>query len=156
MQCEVDRGGARIGEHDRVAIGRGARAGAHGDDAVGAAAVVDHHRLAERRSELGRNDARKRVVAAAGGERNDQQDRAVGIVLRLRGSRDETGNDGENSHENSHRRHSTLRLSLRMSVPHFSLSFAMSAAYSSGDDGSGSPPSAAMRALTSGVSMPAT
>ena len=42
-----------------------------------------------------------------------------------------------------------------MSVPHFSLSFAMSAAYSSGDDGSGSPPSAAMRALTSGVSMPA-
>ena len=51
--------------------------------------------------------------------------------------------------------YSTFNPSLRISAPHRASSRSMSARYSSGLDGSGSPPSAAMRLRTSGVSMPA-
>src|SRR5436190_4463703 len=47
--------------------------------------------------------------------------------------------------------HSTLRLSLRMSVDHLVSSLSMSAAYSSGVEVSGSPPSEWMRCRTSSL-----
>src|SRR5262249_36814612 len=50
------------------------------------------------------------------------------------------------------RAHSTFRLSLRTSVPHLVSSLSMSLAYVSGVEVRGSPPSARMRCLTSGVS----
>src|SRR3954452_21721793 len=56
------------------------------------------------------------------------------------GSRDERGDD-----------HSTFRLSLRISTPHFASSLSMSAAYSSGVEVSGSPPSEWMRCFISSV-----
>src|SRR3954462_1677391 len=47
--------------------------------------------------------------------------------------------------------HSTLRLSLRMSADHLASSLSMSAAYSSGVEVSGSPPSEWMRCFTSSL-----
>ena len=51
----------------RVAVGRGARDLAGRDRAAGAAAVLDHDLLAERRAHGIGDDARHHVVAAAGG-----------------------------------------------------------------------------------------
>ena len=82
IEREVDRGRRRIREHQRVAVGRGLRGLPHGDDAVGAAAVLDHDLLAERVAQPLRDQPRDGVVAAAGRERHDQRDRARRIGLR--------------------------------------------------------------------------
>ena len=68
----------------RVAVGRslGDRIGA--DIAARARAVLDDDRLAERLRHLVADRARQHVGEAAGGERRDQLDRTVGIILRLR------------------------------------------------------------------------
>ena len=50
--------------------------------AAGAADVLDHQRLAERLAHLLGDDARDHVARAAGRERHDHGDGAVGIVLR--------------------------------------------------------------------------
>jgi hypothetical protein len=78
----------RVGAQEQgVAVGRRARSGFHRHVAVGAGAVVDHDRLAERLAQLRREDARERVGRPAGRVGDQQPDRArrvVGCVLRLR------------------------------------------------------------------------
>ncbi len=70
-------------EHQRVAIGRALGHQVAADRAAGAAAVVDHHRLAEPARQGGRDDARHRVDRAAGRVGHDQPDRAAGPALGL-------------------------------------------------------------------------
>ena len=68
--------------HQRVAVRRGARHCFRADAAVRADAVLDHHWLAEAFGELRADDARGEVRTAAGGEGDDDLDRARRIVLR--------------------------------------------------------------------------
>ena len=70
---------------DGVAIRRrmGRKLGA--DDAAGAGAIINDHLLAEPIAHLLRDGAADDVVAAAGRERDDQPDRAIGIILLRRG-----------------------------------------------------------------------
>lgn len=66
-------------DEQRVAVGRRVRHEFGADAAAGAAAVVDHNRLAERARNAFADDAADDVGVAAGGERHDQVDRPVGI-----------------------------------------------------------------------------
>jgi hypothetical protein len=79
----VDGKRARVGEQDRVAVGGalGDRAGR--DRAAGAAAILDHHLLPERLAHALGDEARERIIAAAGRERHDQRDwtRWIGLCV---------------------------------------------------------------------------
>ena len=66
-------------DEQRVAVGRRARHRFGADAAAGAAAVVDHHRLAERARDPFADQAADDVGIAAGRERHDQMDRPVRI-----------------------------------------------------------------------------
>ena len=81
----IDRERAGAAEAERVAVGLRARDLAGRDAAAGAAAILDHDLLAERRAHPVGDDARHGVVAAARRVGNDQGDRAGRIVLRKRG-----------------------------------------------------------------------
>jgi len=65
-----------------MAVGRRLGGNFGADDAVGAAAVVDHHLLADTLAELLPHEAADDVVAAAGRERHNQTDRFRGKFLR--------------------------------------------------------------------------
>ncbi|MNC84847.1 hypothetical protein D3C83_04150 [compost metagenome] len=81
-QRRIDgEGGVGAGEQ-RVAVGRRFRHDLRGDHAGTAAAVVDHHGLAELLGELRAEHARLRVVGAARGRRDQETDRPDRIVLR--------------------------------------------------------------------------
>ncbi len=71
-----------VAQHQRVAVGRGARHGVAGDQSGRAGAVVHHHLLAQQFGQARRNQARHRVHAAASGVAHHQADRARGPVLR--------------------------------------------------------------------------
>src|SRR5206468_3276804 len=64
---------ADVGEHQRVAVGRGLGDVIDRDIAARARAVLDYHLLAEQLTERRRDDARRRVGAAAGLEAHDAQ-----------------------------------------------------------------------------------
>ena len=85
-------GDRRIGEHQRVAVGRRLGGDFRRDVAAGARAIVDHHLLPQRLRELLRRHARDRVAAAAGGKRHAACGwRAPGIPVpahRQRGTRE--------------------------------------------------------------------
>ena len=85
VEARSDRERAGISQQDGVAVGRALRDRAAADGAAGAAAVVDHDRLAEHLAHLVGDDAPDDGGAAAGRERHDQRDRPVGIVLRAGG-----------------------------------------------------------------------
>jgi hypothetical protein len=69
-------------EHERIAIGLGARGLADADGAAGAGAVVHDHRLAPRGVEALAHDAPHHVGCAAGRKGDDDLDRLRGIALR--------------------------------------------------------------------------
>jgi hypothetical protein len=71
---------------ERVAVGCRGRDPAAADHAACAADVLDHQRLSERLAHLLGDDACHHVARAAGRERHDDVDRAIGVVLRLQGS----------------------------------------------------------------------
>ncbi|MCY1230109.1 hypothetical protein D9M68_754860 [compost metagenome] len=82
------------GDAQRVAVRRGLGQEGGADAAAGAAAVVDHHGLAELLAELVGNDARHDIGGAAGGEGHDQRDR-LGRVARLGGGAErQAGGEG--------------------------------------------------------------
>jgi hypothetical protein len=85
-------------QQHRVAVGwcLGRQAGA--DRAAGAAAVVDHHLLAEDLRQLGRQGPRDRVRAAPGREGHDHANGPGRPFLRLHGQNGEQG-DGEQGTE---------------------------------------------------------
>ena len=75
--------------HDGVAVGR-ALGGQFGRDiAPGAAPIVDHERLSELLAQRGLHRARDDVRRAAGGEGDEDANRARRILLGRRGPRDE-------------------------------------------------------------------
>jgi hypothetical protein len=68
----------RVGrDKDRVTVGLGLGDVFHADIAVGAGAVLDHHRLAQRAGQIVANHARCDIGRTAGRERNDEMDRPV-------------------------------------------------------------------------------
>jgi hypothetical protein len=75
----VDRHRAAGGHQQRVAVGRLLGDEVAGDVAVGAGAVLHHHRLAERLRQRRRHGARDLVGGAARREAHDHADRLVGI-----------------------------------------------------------------------------
>ena len=80
----VEPGTDRVRDRDdqqRVAVGKRVCRRFGADHAAGAAAVVDHHLLAEPIAQLLRDHAPDHVVAAAGRERNDEPHRLARIVL---------------------------------------------------------------------------
>jgi hypothetical protein len=83
-QRRIDRDRAGVGEHQRVAVGRGAGDRARAHEPAAAAAVVDHDLLAERGRELVGDDACHGVDAAARRVRHDQGDRPRRVILRAR------------------------------------------------------------------------
>src|SRR5258705_126328 len=74
IERNVDRHRARVAEHQRVTVGRGARHLLGGDHAARAGNVLDHERLAEGVAELGREHPRQHVGIAARRRRGDQAD----------------------------------------------------------------------------------
>jgi hypothetical protein len=74
-----------IDDAERVAVARRLRAGLASENAGGAAAILDHQRLAEFRFEFLRRRAHDDVGHAAGGDRDDQADRLVGPGLSMGG-----------------------------------------------------------------------
>ncbi len=81
----VDAVRADGGDAQGVAVRRAAGDEGAADRAAGAAAVLDHHRLADLLAQRFGEDAADHVRGAAGREGHDQADRAVGIVA-ARGS----------------------------------------------------------------------
>ena len=81
VQARVDAVRADAAQHDGVAVGRRFRSELGADDAVGAGAILHHHRLAERAAELRADLAPDHVVVAAGGIRHDRADRLRRIAL---------------------------------------------------------------------------
>jgi hypothetical protein len=81
----VDGHRAARGQQEGIAIGRRLGHGIAANDAVGARAVVDHHRTLQRLGQTGRDAARQRIRGPAGREVDDQPDRLV--RPRLRGGR---------------------------------------------------------------------
>ena len=82
-----DRHHAAGAHHQGIAIGRLARDVFRRDPAAGAGLVLDHDRLLEDVGELLPDQARENVVAATGGEADDDADRLVresrrGVTLR--------------------------------------------------------------------------
>ena len=82
VEARPDRQRAGIAQKDGVTVGRTLGDRAAADRAAGAAAVVDHDRLAKRLAHLVGDDARDDGGAAAGRERHHQGDGTVGIILR--------------------------------------------------------------------------
>ena len=80
LQRDVDPQRLRA-EMQGIAVGRGLRRSRGADIAAPARPVLDHHVLAPGLGELLREDAAQRVDGAAGRERNQNADRAVGIGL---------------------------------------------------------------------------
>ena len=80
VEARIDREGAGVAEQQRVAVWRGARGGAGADGSPAAAAIVDHHGLAEGIGQLLRHHASHGVDAAAGRIGHDQRDVARGII----------------------------------------------------------------------------
>ncbi len=83
VRIERGRGGMRahMPHDDRVAIGRGALGARGARRPAGAHHVFNDERLAERLGHVIADDARDHVGGSAGGERHDQRDRAVRVVL---------------------------------------------------------------------------
>ena len=77
------RGRAVRGQHEDAAVGRrlGDRGG--GDLAVGAGAVLDHHRALQPLGDAGRHDAGQQVVGSARRKADDEAQRTVGKIRRL-------------------------------------------------------------------------
>ena len=71
--------------------------------AVGARTILDDRRLAERRTELVRDDPTDRIAGAAGPEYRDHCDRARRIILCVkRGAETDGRGGGENEKQFSH------------------------------------------------------
>ncbi|MGY3356214.1 hypothetical protein ACVWZK_002877 [Bradyrhizobium sp. GM0.4] len=75
------------GHQQRVAVGRGARDIGGGDHAVGARLVLDDDADAEGLRQMLRDQPRRGVGAAGGGERQHQRDVAARIIVGLRSGR---------------------------------------------------------------------
>ena len=79
-----DGGRAVRGQHDDAAVGRrlGDRGG--GDLAVGAGAVLDHDGALQPLADAGRHDAGEKIVRSAGRKADDEAQRTIGEIYRLR------------------------------------------------------------------------
>ena len=66
----------------RIAVRRGLRHDLVADVAARARPVVHHHGLSQRGPQRRRHEPRKNIGCAAGGERHDEPQRSIGIVLR--------------------------------------------------------------------------
>ena len=73
---------ARAAHRQRIPVRRQLRGDLHADRAARTAAVLDHHRLPPRFSELLADEARQEIVRTGGRERHDQPYRLDGIGLR--------------------------------------------------------------------------
>ena len=87
IQRRVDYLRAVGRKQQRVAVGLRLRRERGADVASGAGAVIDDHRLLEDRAELLRDDPRDRIVRAARGLRDDDDDRFFGIDALRKGRR---------------------------------------------------------------------
>ena len=90
LEVRIEAHADRIGDghqEQRIAVGRRFRRDLGPDGRSGAAAIVDDDLLPERFGELRRHDARHRVGAAAGRERDDEADRLHRVGLGVRGRR---------------------------------------------------------------------
>ena len=93
-QGRVDRDRAHRGEEQGVAVGVGLGHVLGRDRAVRARPVLDDDGLSEQRSQPLGEQARDEIGGAAGGERDHELDRPVGIVLRPRAARCRYGERG--------------------------------------------------------------
>ena len=89
----IDGDVAGAGEAERVAVGRRARDGFHGDVAARPGAVVDHHRLAASVRDMGAEDPGCDVGDAARRGRDDDLDRLgrIGFRKNRSGARNQPG-----------------------------------------------------------------
>jgi hypothetical protein len=85
-QRRIDRDRAHGGEEQRVTVGLRLRHVFGPDRAVGAWSVVDDHGLPEQVPQPFGEKACDEIGGAAGSESDDQTNRPVGIILRLRAS----------------------------------------------------------------------
>ena len=112
VEIGIDRDRAGGRHHQRVAVGRGAGRDPRADHAGRAAAIVDHHRLAELGRKLVGDDAPDHIDAAAGRERHDQRDRFGGIVLGVNRGRIGTKQKSSRQRQQKfHTEHYTTRFS---------------------------------------------
>ena len=95
VERRVDRVGADRAHAQRVAVRRGARHLGGAKVAAGARLVFDQEALAQRLVQLVADHAGEGVGVAAGGERNDDCDRFVGIAGRLGMPARQGGDGGE-------------------------------------------------------------
>ena len=101
----IERGidGERAGrDQERVAVGPALCDLARRDGAAGAAAVLDHDRLAEHGTHLFRDHARDEIVAAARRIRDHKRDRPRRIVLRARRARERDAADDQQTNDPPH------------------------------------------------------
>jgi len=77
--CDCQRASA---EHERIAVRGGSGERLDADHGACARAVLDHDRHSHAIGKLRPDDAGQHVVAAARGERRDQSDRSVWVILR--------------------------------------------------------------------------
>ncbi len=147
----VHRKRHRLQQHG-VAVRVGLGDGIGADRGRAAALVLDHHLLAPDRRQLGGDDARDGVGAAARRKRHDEADEARRKGLRRRGACKRrckcrgAGKLDETAAINRDRAHSfTLMLAARISGPHLSISDFRNALSFSGGPPTMSPPSASRR-----------
>ncbi len=84
IERRIDRDRAGVPEQQRVAVRRRGLDRAGAERAAGAAAIVDHELLLERRAELVGDDTRHRIDAAAGREWHDDGN-GPGRIIRRNG-----------------------------------------------------------------------
>jgi hypothetical protein len=81
VQERISDEGARLRDHQRVSVGRGARHHRRTQRMRGATAVLDHHLLAPQRRQSLTDGARDDVADAASRRRHDNGDRTARIGL---------------------------------------------------------------------------
>jgi hypothetical protein len=122
-RIDGERSGAT--EAERIAVGRRARHLPGRDRAAGAAAVLDHDLLAERRSHGIGDDARHGVVAAACGVGDDESDGAGREFLRVEPRRA----DAHQEHRDSEGLPGHHQIASLARHPHFKPTYARRSAF---------------------------
>ena len=103
--------------HQRIAVGGRARGRRHGDEAVAAGPVLDHHLLAPGIAELGAHKARRDVGYPARRIGHQDPDRPVGIGLRPHGRGTQNSEDGNHADDPEHANPSQCRKMGRRGEP---------------------------------------
>jgi hypothetical protein len=106
VQARIDRDRAGMGEHQRVAVGRGPDHRTRADQAGAAGAIVDDHLLADHAGKLLGHHPRQHIDAAAGRIGHHHGDGAGGIILRQGAAAD--GEHGAGNHRDERQPHHDL------------------------------------------------